>query len=37
MRRESSRLRDGVEIIFRSIVAGKGRSLGHSLIYYLHE
>ena len=29
MRRESSRLRGGVEIIFGSIVAGRGRSLGH--------
>ena len=37
MRWESGRLRDGVAIIFLSIVVGKGTSLGHGLICYVHE
>lgn len=37
MRWESSRLRGGVEVMLLGTVAGKGGSLGHDLVCYLHE
>lgn len=37
MRWESGRLRDGVVIIFFSIVVDRDISLGHGLIGYMHE